>query len=190
MMTFHGVPLLSSGAIPVFGNPGTGVGVGVDVDVGVGVGVTDGVGVGVTLGVGVEVGVGVGVADGVGVGVGVAVGVGVETEHDGTVMVFVSVVTVPPKAKALPVNKLLAPIVIPDGSIIVPLKVELAPRVVAAVGVQNTSQDDAPPGNVTAELATVVNAPLILKIYVPAPFKEIPAVPIDAAPVVQYTPGA
>ena len=136
---------------------------------------------------------GVGVAEGVGValGVGVGVGVGVGAPHDGTVIVSVSVVTVPPKAKALPVNKLLAPIEIPEASIIVPLIVELAPSVVASVGVQKTSQDDAAPGNVTTELATVVNAPLILKMYVPAPLREIPEVPIDAAleAPVQYTPG-
>ena len=72
---------------------------------------------------------------------------------------------------------------------LVPLKVELAPSVAAAVGVQKTSQADAPPVNVTAELATVVSAPLILKMYVPAPSRVIPAVPMEAAPETQYTPG-
>ncbi len=168
----QGIPV-PSGGIPVFGNCGAGVGVGEEL----------GDGVGVTLGVGV------GVIDGVGVALGVGVGVGVEAEHNGTVIVSVSVVTVPPKAKALPVNKVVLPMVIPEASIIVPLNVELAPRVVAAVGVQNTSQDDAPPGNVTTELATVVSAPLTLKIYVPAPLREIPAVPMEAAPCIQYTPG-
>jgi len=78
----------------------------------------------------------------------------------------------------------------PEASILTPLNVELAPSVVAEVGVQNTSQDDAPPDNVTTEFATVVSAPLTLKMYVPAPLRVIPAAPMDAAPDVQYTPGA
>lgn len=189
MIIFQGM-LLSPGAIPVLGNLGTMVGVAlgagvVGTGVGVEVGVIEGVGVGVGVGVGATEGVGVGVALGVGIGVGVGVGVGVATAHDGTVIVSVSVVTVPPKARALPVNNAVLPIVIPEGSIMVPLIVELAPRVVAEVGVQKTSQDDDPPDNVTTELATVVSAPLILNIYVPAPPREIPAVPIDAAPDVQ-----
>ena len=168
---FHEVPL--SGAIPARGNVGKGVGVRVAIGVEVGVGV------------GESVGAGVGVGVGVGVSVGVGVGVGVGATHEGTVIVSASVVTVPPKAKARPVNNAVLPIVIPEASIIVPLIVELAPSVVAEVGVQKTSQDDAPPGNVTEELATVVNAPLILKIYVPVPLREIPAAPIEAAPDTQ-----
>lgn len=173
MVAIQGEPS-PSGPNPVFGNAGTGVGVGVNV------------GVGVRVGVGVGVGVGVSV----GLGVGVGVGVGVRTAQVGTVIVSVSVVTVPPNAKALPVNSEVLPMVIPEASMIVPLNVEFAPSVVAAVGVQNISQDDAPPSSVTVEFATEVRAPLILKIYVPAPLRAIPAVPMDAAPDVQYTPGA
>lgn len=102
-------------------------------------------------------------------------------EQVGTVMVSVSVVTVPPNANAIPVHVTLAPAVMPAASMAMPLNVELAPSVVAEVGVQNTSQADAP-ASVTFELATEVSAPLILKMYVPAPLRVIPAVPIDAAP--------
>lgn len=146
------MPSLLSGGIPVLGNPGTGVGVGVGVALGV-----EG-GVGVMLGVGVTLGVGVGV------GVALGVGVGVEIEHVGTVIVSpTAVVTVPPKAKALPFHVTLLPNVIPAALISVPANVELAPSVVAATGVQNTSQDDAPLVSETLELATEVRAPVILK---------------------------
>jgi hypothetical protein len=80
------------------------------------------------------------------------------------VIVSVSVEIVPPKAKALPVQLTVLPIVIPASSISVPIKVELAPKVVAPVGAQKTSHDEAPLSRVTTELATVVKAPLILKI--------------------------
>ena len=72
------------------------------------------------------------------------------------------VVTVSPKAKALPVQATLLPMVMPAASMSVPAKVEFAPSVVAPVGVQNTSQTEAP-ARLTCELATVVRAPVILK---------------------------
>ena len=174
---------LSSVGSPVLGNPGAGVGV----EVMLGTDVGPGVKTGVALGVGITVGAGVGV--GVALGVGVGVGVGVEDTHAGTVMVSVVVETVPPKAKALPVQVIVLPMVMPEASILVPTNVELAPSVVAAVGVQNTSQAPAPPANVILELATEVSAPPILNMYVPLPLRVMPAVPMDAAPVVQYTPG-
>jgi hypothetical protein len=98
----------------------------------------------------------------------------------GAVMVSVLVVTVPPNANALPVHVVALPTVIPEASMLVPTNVELAPSVVAAVGVQNTSQADAP-AKVTTELETLVKAPLTLKMYVPEPLRVIPAVPMDAA---------
>ena len=75
-----------------------------------------------------------------------------------------SVVTVPPKAKARPFQVVVLPTVIPEASMSVPMKVLLAPIVVAAPGVQKTSQDEAPLANVTLALETVVSAPRILKI--------------------------
>ena len=101
--------------------------------------------------------------------------------HDGTVIVSTSVETVPPNAKALPVQVTVLPMVIPAASMSVPTNVELAPSVVAAVGVQNTSQADALPASVTTELATVVSAPVILKMYVPLPERVIPPAPMEAA---------
>ena len=82
--------------------------------------------------------------DGLGVGVDDGVGAGVEV-HDGTVKVSVFVEIVPPNDKALPLHATVLPIVIPESSMAVPKNVELAPRVVAEVGVQNTSQAFAPP---------------------------------------------
>jgi hypothetical protein len=109
----------------------------------------------------------------------------------GTEIVSTAVETVPPKARALPVQVIVLPIVIPDASMSVPAKVEVAPRVVAAVGVQNRLQAEAPLDRVTEELATEVSAPFTLNIYVPLPLRVMPAVPMDAAleAVVQYTPG-
>lgn len=96
-------------------------------------------------------------------------------------IVSVVVETVPPKAKALPVHVSVLPIVIPEASMSVPTKVVFAPSVVAAVGVQKTSQADAPPAKVTTEFASVLSAPVILKMYVPPPVSVIPPDPIDAA---------
>lgn len=100
-------------------------------------------------------------------------------------MVSLLVVIVVAKFKALPNHVTLFPTVIPALSIIVPLNVESAPSVVA-FGVQNISQAFAQGANVVVELATVVSAPLILKMYVQAP-RVIPPAPIDAAAVIQYT---
>lgn len=118
----------------------------------------------VTVGVGVGVVVGVAVGVGVDVGVGVAVGVGVGATEQVVFMVSVVVDTVVAKAKARPCQFTVLPMVIPESSISVPMKVEFAPRVVAAVGAQKISQEEAPLSKVTTELATVVRAPLILKI--------------------------
>ena len=110
----------------------------------------------------------------------VEVGVGVGAGQEGTLRVSVSVVTVPANDKARPVQVTVLPIVIPASSMLVPTKVEFAPRVVAAVGAQKTSQDEAPL-SVTTELASVVRAPSILKIYVPLPERVIPPAPMEAA---------
>jgi hypothetical protein len=102
-------------------------------------------------------------------------------------MVFVFVVTIPaPNDNNRPINVVFAPMVIAFAlSIIVPLNVVLAPSVVAALGVQNTLQDDALFANVTFEFATEVSAPVIRKMYVPAPESVIPAVPMEVAAVIQ-----
>ena len=104
-----------------------------------------------------------------------------------SVMVTVSTVTVPPNAKALPFQVLLAPTVIPALSMTVPAKAVLAASVTACVGVQKTSHDDAPI-NETIAPAVDVNAPPDLKIYVPLPRRES-GPPIFIAPELQYTPG-
>ena len=80
----------------------------------------------------------------------------------GEVIVSVAVETVPPNANACPFQVTVLPMVTPEASMSVPRKVELAPRVVAAFGVHQTSQLDAP-AEVTMELADVVNAPVIRK---------------------------
>ena len=67
------------------------------------------------------------------------------------------------KAKALPFQDTRFPIVIPAGSIVVPIKVELAHSVVAQPGVQKISQADTPEVAII-EFAVVVNAQVILKI--------------------------
>jgi hypothetical protein len=85
------------------------------------------------------------------------------TQFGIVLIVSVVVVTVPPKASARPVQFTVLPIVIPAGLISVPWNVELAPSVVAAVGVHQISQDEAPPAKTTTELADVVNAPSIRK---------------------------
>jgi len=97
--------------------------------------------------------------------------------HVGTVIVFVSAVTVELNAKSLPKifakcpNVMLKPSASPRK--IFPTKVgvvvakALAPIVVAPTGIQNTSQADAPPVNTTVELAAESRAPPDLKMYVP-----------------------
>ena len=121
-----------------------------------------------------------------------AVGDGVVAAHVPTVMVSLTVETVPPNARACPVHVMVSPMVIPDASMSVPTKVEFAPSVVAPMGVQNTLQADAPLAVLTAELATVVRAPCTLKMNVPLPVRVIPAAPMEAGleAAVQYTPGA
>ena len=89
---------------------------------------------------------------------------GVISVYTGAVILTVSVVIVPLNPKALHVHTILAPKVIPASSITVPINVEVAPSVVAPTGVQKTSHADAPPVNVTCELAVVLSAPLALKI--------------------------
>jgi len=81
----------------------------------------------------------------------------------GAVMVSAVVETVPANAKALPIHPTVLPIVIPEASMSVPTNVEVAPKVVAAPGVHQTLQADAPLANVTIELAEVLSAPVILK---------------------------
>ena len=105
--------------------------------------------------------------------------------HVGAVIVSALDVMVPPYESALPVHPTVLPMVIPGSSISVPANVEFAPSVVAALGVQNTSQADTPADNVTTEPATVFRAPTILNVYVPLPVSVMPPVPMDAAPVMQ-----
>jgi hypothetical protein len=116
----------------------------------------------------------------------------VVSEHAGTLIVSMSLVMVQPKAKALQFRIVFEPKVIPAASIIVQARVELAPIVVAQIGVQNTSQGEAPQVSVTVELATVVRAPVILNIYVHAQLRLSPPDHTEAAPAaveVQYTHG-
>lgn len=86
-----------------------------------------------------------------------------EVVHVGTVIVSTAVETVPPNDKARPVQVAVLPIVLPAATISVPMNVELAPRVVAPTGVQNTSHAEAPT-KLTIELAPVVSAPAGLNI--------------------------
>jgi hypothetical protein len=85
----------------------------------------------------------------------------------GTVIVSVSVVTVEPKAKALPwkltvlPKVILRPAAVPRK--IFPTKLEFAPIVVPPTGAQNTSVAQAPPATTTLELAAEPSAPPGLK---------------------------
>src|ERR1035437_6750347 len=147
------------------GGSGIGVDVGVVVAVIVAVCVEGLTAVGVYVGVCVSLSAGVSVQVGVTVSVAVGVKVALLTDPQaGTAMVSVSKVTTPPKANALPVHEVVVPAVIPASSMTVPMNVVLAPSVVAAPGVQNTSQSSAPPVNTTCELSVVVRAPVDLKI--------------------------
>ena len=101
----------------------------------------------------------------------------------GTLIVSLSVFTVPPKAKALPAHDTVSPTVIPAASITLPIKVVFAASVVAPVGVHQTLQAEAPPDNVTAVLTTVSSAASIRKIYVPLPLRLM--FPTLAAPMMQ-----
>lgn len=117
----------------------------------------------------------------------VVVTTGTTGEQGGTVIVIISVVTVPPNANDLPTHVVLAPIVIPALLITLPANVVLAPSVAAWVGVQNTSHADAP-FKLTAAPAAEVSAPSGRKIYVPLPLK-VRGPPMLIAPALQYTPG-
>src|ERR1700722_14259975 len=94
----------------------------------------------------------------------VAAALGIEVQV-GTVIVFASVVTVPPNARALPVRFAKCPTVIPAASRIFPENVgvgdsaALGPSVVAPTGTQNTSEAQAPLVKRTLEFAPVVSAP-------------------------------
>jgi len=79
-------------------------------------------------------------------------------------MVSVSVETVEAKDKALPVHTVLAPTTIPASSMTVPIKFTFAPRVVVAMGVQNTSQALAPLVKATLVLSAISSEPFTLKI--------------------------
>lgn len=85
--------------------------------------------------------------------------------HVGTVIVFASVVIVPPNERALPVRFAKCPTVMPAASRIFPENVgvgdsaSLAPSVVAPTGTQNTSEAQAPFVRRTSEFAPVVSAP-------------------------------
>lgn len=152
MTIFQGI-LFSSGAIPVFGKLGTGVGAGVIPGAGVGIGADVGTGVGV----GVEVGVGVGVGVGIGVGVG-------EAAHVALVMVFVSSVTAPFRAKTRPST--FAPVVrVADVKAkIFPLKVEFVPSVAELPTCQKTLQAWAPFMRLTLLAPAVISVEAVLKI--------------------------
>jgi hypothetical protein len=137
------------------------VGVRVAVSVGVRVAVSVGVAVAVSVGVGVAVSVGVAVAVSVGVGVAVSVGVGVAVStaaaQPAEPTLFVSIVTAPFRARALPDT--FAPVVrlmlsraktLPTNSVSVP-------RVAELPTCQNTLQSDPPLITRTDELLAVVS---------------------------------
>jgi len=187
MAIFQGV-LFSSGAIPVFGNVGTGVGVEVTlvtlvVDVGTGVEA------GVTLGVDVGVGVGVGVSAGVEVALGVGVvGVGVDgAAHVALVTVFVSNVTAPFRANTLPST--LAPVVsVADVKArIFPLKVEFVPSVAELPTCQKTLQAWAPFTRLTLLAPAVISVEAVLKMKTAL---ELPWASSVRVPVIPNVPAA
>lgn len=97
-----------------------------------------------------------------------------------SVMVTVSVVTVPPNANARPDHVTFAPTVMPASAITVPTIVVFAASVVACPGVQNTLHADAPLRETIAP-AVDVSAPLVRKINVPLPL-SVSGPPIVIAP--------
>jgi len=103
------------------------------------------------------------------------------------VIIFLSVVTVHPKAKIFHNNVELAHNVAPAGSIIFHINVVLAQKVVACVGIQKISQTEAQLITEIDELATVLSAQFILNIKVPVPSRIIHHTQIVAAHVIQYT---
>jgi len=81
----------------------------------------------------------------------------------GTVTVFASAETVPPKARALPLKLARCPNEMPAASMIVPTPVALAPKVVAESGAQKTLPAAAPLVRLMAALAPMPSAPPDLK---------------------------
>ena len=79
----------------------------------------------------------------------------------GSEIALALVVTVPPDVKARPDKVAPAPMDIPAFPMTVPMKVELAPSVVAAVGAQNTLPAQAPPLRETMESAAVLSAAVV-----------------------------
>lgn len=161
----------SCGAIPVVGKPGARGGV------------TGGITTGATIGSIVPVSI-IGTTG----TTGGTITTGVIAQL-GTLIVSISVVIVQPNDNADHSKVLLAPMVIPAASIMIPRNVVFAPSVVAAPGVQNTLHEEVPPVRATIILGAVLNAPLDLKMNVPPPLSMIPGVElIDIAPITQYTP--
>ena len=77
----------------------------------------------------------------------------------------------------------MSPIVIAAEVVItVPINALFAPKVVGAVGTQNTFDADAPPLSATIELAEVSRVELVRKIYRPGPFiVKVPVIVIEPA---------
>ena len=136
---------------------GVGVAVSAGVEVGVGVAVSVGVEVAVSIGVGVAVSVGVGVVVSVGVGEAVGEAVAADAAQPAEPTLFVSIVTAPLRAKALPdtfapvVRLMLSrPRTLPTNSVPVP-------RVAELPTCQNTLQSPPPLITTTDELLAVVS---------------------------------
>src|SRR6476661_5738652 len=92
---------------------------------------------------------------------------------------------------SLPCIMSFAPVVIAAAPLnMVPENCVLAPSDAPPTGAQNTLLVVAPLVSVTFAPDTEVSAPLILNMYVPVALSVIPAVPMLAAPLMQYTPGA
>src|SRR6476646_11483786 len=92
---------------------------------------------------------------------------------------------------SLPCIMSFAPVVIAAAPLnMVPENCVLAPSDAPPTGAQNTLLVVAPFASVTDDPSTEVSAPFILNTYVPVALSVIPAVPMLAAPLMQYTPGA
>src|SRR6476620_6528340 len=92
---------------------------------------------------------------------------------------------------SLPCIMSFAPVVIAAAPLnMVPENWVFAPSDAPPTGAHNTLLAVAPFVSETVEPDTEVSAPLILNTYVPFALSVIPAVPILAAPLIQYTPGA
>lgn len=140
------------------------IGVAVGVSVAAGVGVSVGVAVGVGVGVSVGTGVGVSVGTGVDVSVGAGVGVSVAAAHPKKSMWFVSSVTAPFCASALP--EMLAPVfsVMLVRARILPLNTVVTPSVAELPTCQNALQSTPPLISRTDELLAVVSVLPISKV--------------------------